>query len=178
MEIWKNIENYENYQVSNLGRVKRKAGYQSKTERILSSINNGNDYLSFCLCKNGKAKRFYAHRLVALAFIENKENKEEVNHIDGIRTNNKLTNLEWVTRSENHLHRYIVLKQRGVNFGKTGAKNWKSKPVLKYTKEMKFLKEYAGVMEAQRQTKISESNIRNCIYGNSKTAGGFIWFYK
>lgn len=178
MEIWKDILNYEDlYQVSNLGNVKRKKGYQSKTERMLVHTNNGFNYLSVNLSKNGKKTRFYIHRLVATAFLDNKENKEEVNHIDGVRTNNKLTNLEWVTRSENHHHRYQVLKQRGVNYGKTGGLNWNSKKVNQLDLDGNIVNTYPAVMEAMRKTGICESNIRGVIYGRSKTAGGYKWEY-
>jgi len=178
MEIWKEIKDYENYQVSTLGNVKRKKGYQSKNERLLKPINNGKDYLSVTLSKNGTVKRFYIHRLVAKTFLENKENKKEVNHIDGIRINNKLTNLEWVTSSENHNHRYQVLKQKGVNYGKTGSKNWLSKEVCKFDLSGNLIQTYPAVMEAMRQTGIGESCIRNVIYGKQKTAGGYKWKYK
>lgn len=172
MEIWKDVINYEGlYLVSNTGKIKR-------NNKILKIYNNGNNYMSVCLSKNGNVKKFYIHRIVAQSFLENKENKKEVNHIDGNRQNNNLKNLEWVTRSQNHYHRYKVLKQRGVNYGKTGAKNWKSKPVFKFDFKGNFICEYPGVMEASRQTGIGESNIRCCIYNKQKTAGGYIWRYK
>jgi hypothetical protein len=178
MEVWKDVIGYEElYQVSDLGRVKRKLGYQSKQERILKHIDNGTGYKCVCLSKHSKIKRIYVHRLVALNFLTNTEKKEEVNHIDGKKDNNKLTNLEWVTRSENHYHRYKVLNQRGVNYGKTGDKNWRSKPVKKLDLNNNVIKIYPAVMEAMRQTGINESSIRACIYGKQKTAGGYKWTY-
>ena len=178
MEIWKDVKGYEDiYKVSNLGRVKRLIGYQAKKERILTQINNGSDYMGVSLCKNGKAKKLYTHRIVAESFINNPKSKDEVNHIDGNRQNNKLENLEWVTRSENHNHRYQVLKQKGVNFGKTGSKNWRSKPCLKFDLNGKLLIRYPGVMEAMRKTNINESNIRGAIKRKG-TAGGFFWKYE
>ena len=57
MEIWKTIKNYPNYEISNLGNVKRKQVYQCKTERILIPLNNGNDYMNVGLSKNGIKKR-------------------------------------------------------------------------------------------------------------------------
>ena len=178
MEIWKDVKGFKGiYKISNYGNVKRLKGIQCKKERILKPINNKRDYMGVCLAKDGVISRKYIHRIVAEAFLENKHMKDEVNHIDGNRKNNKLTNLEWVTRSENHYHRYIVLKQRGVNYGKTGASNWNSKKVNKYSKQGVFIKSYAGVMEAARQTGINESNIRCSCYGKQKTAGGFVWKY-
>lgn len=173
MENFIKVKGFENYyEISNLGNVRRLGSLNN-----LKPINNGKDYLSVCLSVKSKIKRIYIHRLVAMAFLDNKENKEEVNHINGIRTDNKLINLEWVTRSENHFHRYKVLKQKGVNFGKTGALNWKSKKVNKLDLDYNLLEQYPGVMEAMRITKINEASIRSCIYGKQKTAGGFKWQY-
>lgn len=112
-EIYKDIPEYKGiYQVSNLGNIKSVArsytNSKGKTynikERILKlTISNG--YYSVTLNNKGK-KRFTVHRLVALAFIENPSNKDEVNHIDGNKLNNCYKNLEWCTKSENTLHAY------------------------------------------------------------------------
>lgn len=99
-EIWKDILEFENtYQVSNLGNVKSK-----KTNKILSINKNKNGYCSICLFKNGKVVRKYIHRLVAQTFVLNPDNKTDVNHIDGIKSNNTIQNLQWVTKSENTKH--------------------------------------------------------------------------
>lgn len=177
MEIWKKIKNYENYEVSNFGNVKRTKGFQCESDRLLKKINNGNDYLFVNLSKNSIKKRFYVHRLVAFTFLETNKEKTEVNHIDGDKKNNNLCNLEWVTRSENQNHRYNVLKHKGSNTGKTGELNWKSKKVAKMDLFNNVIKEYPAVMEAMRITGINESCIRACIYGKQKTAGGFKWKY-
>ena len=166
MEIWKDAKNYESlYQVSDLGNVKSLNYKNTKKEKILSKINNGKNYLSVNLYKNKIKTRIYIHRIVATSFLDNSQNKEEVNHINGIRTDNRLTNLEWVTRSENHFHRYKVLGQKGVNFGKTGILNWKSKKVAKMDSFNNIIEIYPAVMEAMRITKINEGSIRSCIYG-------------
>lgn len=120
-EIWKDIKGYEDlYEVSNLGRVKS----------LEKEIWNGKGYyikkeyykkITFCapvpygqlnLNKNGKQKMHYIHRLVAQAFIPNPENKKEVNHKDGNKSNNLSENLEWVTRLENIEHSINVLGNR------------------------------------------------------------------
>lgn len=115
-EIWKDIEGYEGlYQVSSLGRVKAlacvrqtKKGERRLKERIMKPLitpNAGNvEYLSVMLYADGHSKRRYIHRLVASAFIENKDNKPQVNHKDGNGRNNTVENLEWVTPQENIAH--------------------------------------------------------------------------
>lgn len=95
-ELWKDIPNYEGiYQVSNFGNVRNK-------EKIISQFNN-KGYMCVSLYKSTR-KNLRVHRLVAEVFIENPDNKREVNHIDGNKRNNKVTNLEWVTSRENKIH--------------------------------------------------------------------------
>jgi len=89
-EVWENIEDFENYVVSNLGRVKNK-----KTGRILKACNHAG-YFVVGLSKT-KVKSMPIHRLVAKAFIPNPENKAHVNHIDKNPLNNNVINLEWNT---------------------------------------------------------------------------------
>lgn len=100
-EEWKTIPDYPAYQVSNFGRVK---SFKRSKSRILKSVVNCKGYLCVELCKNGKGKLFFVHRLVAQAFIPNPENKPEINHIDGHPLNNHFSNLEWCTRAENMRH--------------------------------------------------------------------------
>ena len=101
MENWKPIEGFENYKISNTGRVK---GNHFKSHKDLNPANNGRGYLTVCLYKDKKQKRMSIHRLVALHFIDNPYNKPDVNHKDGIKANNHIDNLEWVTKSENMRH--------------------------------------------------------------------------
>ena len=97
MEQWKDIEGYEGlYQVSDMGNVKSLV-----SNKNLKPYTTSFGYLQVNLSKDGKKKTFKVHRLVARAFIENPENKEEVDQIDTNRTNNRVTNLRWVTRKEN-----------------------------------------------------------------------------
>lgn len=125
-EIWKNIPGYEGfYEVSNIGRIKSLERYiitkrygkevkSFKQEKILKNKIDSKGYLCVLLYKDGCIwKR--VHRLVCIAFIDNPKNKEQVNHIDGNRQNNKLENLEWCTKSENALHSYSVLGNRTHN---------------------------------------------------------------
>lgn len=116
IEIWKDVFGYENaYQISNLGRLKsleRKVktkgdAFRVKKEKTVKlKFNRFNGYLFHQLSINGIKKNFHIHRLVALAFIPKIENKPEVNHIDGNKSNNHISNLEWCTKSENMSHSY------------------------------------------------------------------------
>lgn len=101
-EIWKDIKGYERYyQVSNLGNIKN-----LKTKKTLKGFPNKKGYLSVKLYKLNANKTFFIHRLVAITFLENTFNKPQVNHINGVKTDNNVCNLEWCTNSENMNHRY------------------------------------------------------------------------
>ena len=103
IEIWKDVPDFEGYyEVSSLGRVRN-----CRTKKIKAqSIQTNGKYYQCSLWKNNKEKRVLTHRCVAKAFISNPLDKEHVNHKDKNVFNNTLSNLEWVTCSENHLHSY------------------------------------------------------------------------
>ena len=113
-EIWKEIKDYPNYQISNLGRIKALKFYSNIHKRyydrelLLKEKKNSHGYkfISLGCGKRGTRKNIAIHRLVAEAFIPNPNNLPEVNHIDGNKLNNNIDNLEWCTRSENMLHAY------------------------------------------------------------------------
>ena len=124
MEIFKDISGYEGiYQVSNQGKVKSlerkvrhsEGGWKNWKERIIKPYKGNHGYLMLGLSNDGHRKAFTIHRLVALAFISNPDNKAEVNHKDGDKTNNLLENLEWNTPSENtkhaHLNGFVKIKR-------------------------------------------------------------------
>lgn len=122
LEIWKDIEGFEGiYQVSNFGNIKSLARYRSQLsatapfiwikERILKPRINKYGYGSVYLFNNNIKKFYFIHTLVILAFVPNLKGKKHVNHIDGIKLNNRADNLEWCTDSENQLHRYRILKK-------------------------------------------------------------------
>ena len=110
-EVWKDIVGFEGlYQVSDMGKVKslgrmckNRFGYRYKPERIMSQSLLGG-YSAVGLYKNGKQTSLLVHRLVAISFIPNPENKKEVNHIDLCKTNPACNNLEWCTKQENMNH--------------------------------------------------------------------------
>ena len=127
METWKNVVGYEDmYQVSNLGNVKslkRKKwngfAFQEIVEKLLSQkLHQGYKYVN--LCGFGKQKLIGVHRLVAIAFLENPDNKKYVNHKDNNPSNNHIDNLEWCSQQENILH---AVKQGRFNQGELSARS-------------------------------------------------------
>ena len=114
-EEWKSIEGYDGaYEVSNYGKIRSLDRYISgpfDSKRFIKGVEiksclTGSGYLGFNLVKDGKSKTSKVHRVVANAFIENEHNKPEVNHKDGNKHNNHVSNLEWVTKGENQSHAY------------------------------------------------------------------------
>lgn len=180
IEIWKDILNYEGlYQVSNLGRVKSLKklswngySYITKPERILK-LSNSKGYKFVRLYKDKVAKNYTIHRLVAIAFIENKNNYKEVNHIDGNKLNNNATNLEWCTKSHNIKHAY----RTGLNKARIGKNNEQSKKVIQYDKNMNKIKIWECISDIERKLKIDHSTVIRCAKHKQKTAGGYKWEY-
>ena len=181
-EIWKDIEGYEGlYQISNLGRVKslkhiivRNNGVkQTFQEKILKTpLCKKTGYPMVCLWFMGKEKRYSVHRLIAQAFIPNPENKPEINHINTIRNDNRIENLEWVTRTENMnnpLTKKNLSKPR--NWAINGYKHWRSKPIIQLTKNGEVVNVYPNASLTGIQ------HIGKCCNGERNTAGGYKWKY-
>ena len=123
LEKWLPIKGYERlYEVSSFGRLRNING-------LLSPPKNKSGYVQAALYKKGKRKKFYVHVLVLKTFVREPAPGEECNHLNGKKADNKVSNLEWVTRSANHLHRYHVLGQKAVSgkqhfyYGKFGKNN-------------------------------------------------------
>lgn len=188
MEIWRPINGYEwLYEVSNLGRVNNLNSYNTGKEKILRTPIDKKWYPRVRLFNNSKWKTIKVHRLVALAFIPNPENKPQVNHIDWNKLNNNLDNLEWCTNKENQYHAWKMwlCKSSEKNFFKTNNpskwKFWKdsisSKKINQYSLSWELIKTWDSASDVRRELWILQSSISaNCkwIY---KTAGGFIWRY-
>lgn len=141
--------------------------YNSKTNKYLvGQVNYKNGYRSFSLTlPNGQKKRVYAHRLVALAYLDNPENKKEVNHKDGNKLNNYIDNLEWVTSSEN--------KQHAIN-----NELRKHKHVFCFTKDKRLVAEYLNIQKAAEAVGISSGLITQELHKEEKSlTGGFYWSY-
>ena len=121
VEVWRSIENYDNYVVSSFGRVKN-----TKTGRILKAgLSHG--YFIVMLSEDAIKKAYKVHRLVACAFINNPDNKECVDHQDNDKTNNHISNLRFATSKENNQNRKISSRNtsgcKGIYFNKR-AKKW------------------------------------------------------
>ena len=122
VEVWRSIENYDNYVVSSFGRVKN-----TKTGKVLKASDNGHGYLIIDLYENAIRKSYQVHRLVANAFINNPDDKNCVDHKDNNRTNNNISNLRFATSKENNQNRKLSSRNtsgcKGVCFDKR-AKKW------------------------------------------------------
>jgi hypothetical protein len=173
MEIFKQIEGYKNYKVSTFGNVYR------NDKKLMPVLKNG--YHSISLSRDGKVKKCYIHRLVAFAFIENTNNKKQINHKNGIRTDNNIDNLEWNTPKENIIHSFKVLKRKSASlkgesngmYKYRGANNPNSKRV----QCLNDSKIYGSRKEAARYYGINAGNITLICNGKRKTIKGnsFKW---
>lgn len=203
-ERWKDIPKYDGvYQISTMGRIK--VTRNGKERITIGVLDKSTGYLRFSLCQYGNVKKLYVHRLVAESFINNTENKPEIDHINTIRHDNRVENLRWVTRKENRnnpisLERLRIaftgknsphygrkrsketrekiseaLKSSSLNHGRTGRLCKNSQPIYQYDLKGNFIAGYAGQTEAARITGIHQSDISNACNGKSNIAGGYLW---
>ena len=183
-EIWRDKKDYEGlYQVSNLGRVKSLNYNHTGKERLMKPSRDKDGYFVLTL-SNGTSLQFKVHRLVAETFLPNPENKPCVNHKiegdegktinivyineDGTVDEEKST-IEWATYEENN--NYGTSLQRGAKA--------RSKPVLQFTLDGEFVREYPSITEANVLLGVSPNSgkIGLCCRGKQKSAYGFKWCY-
>lgn len=201
-EEWKPIIGYEGlYEVSNYGRVRsltrtivRSDGrIQTFKGVILSGTMHNRGYRDVVLTKDGISTRYLIHRLVATAFIPNPYNKPELDHINTIRTDNRVENLRWVTRRENCANNITrkriydranssVVKEKILSTKVKNNSRLAPKRVYQFTIDGEFIAEYSSCHEATRETGISFTSIstvarRGKHPRNEKSAGGYLWSY-
>ena len=153
----KDIVGYEQeYAVTEDGRI-----WSYKTKRFLSPGKHKGGYLQVALWKNNKPKYYFIHRLVAEAFIPNPDNLQQVNHKDENKTNNNVWNLEWRTRKYNM--NYGTMRERG------------ARKIGKAVQCIETGITYWCANEAERQTGIWATHIRESCRNNNRTAGGYHW---
>ncbi len=173
-EVFKDIPGYNGeYQATTKGRI-----YSVKSEKFMKLRKNHNGYLTVMLYRNGKQKVHFVHLLVLATYEDRPSRKHECNHKNSVRDFNELTNLEWVTKSENAIHgfKYGNREVQKPNLGLTGGLSKLSKKVSKFDLHGKFISHFDGVSEAERLTGIK--NISAVCLGKRKSAGGFIWKFK
>lgn len=188
-ELWLPVPGWENYyEVSNLGRVKSlprtiphsKFGVVRIPGKIMHA-SNAAGYRALNLSRDKKDTRSLVHRLVAMAFIPNPNNYPHINHINCNRADNRVGNLEWCNQSQNQYHAYrnglrpATDDLKGAK-GFTNVKN--RKPVLQYSIDGSFIREWRSLTEAHNETKIRLSGISQVCTGKIKEAGNFIWKFK
>lgn len=181
-EIWRDIPNYEGlYRVSNLGRVRsfdkviaqKNNSTAIKKGRILKPSTSHSGYYQIVLSKQSIRKSYKVHRLIWLAFYGSISEGYEVNHINEIKTDNRLENLNLMTHKEN------INWGTGIERCRNQLINGKlSKPVLQFTLDNILVKEYPSIQQVYRETGFSQGNICGCCNGKRKTAHGFKWKYK
>lgn len=207
-EVWKDVVGYEDrYQVSNFGRIRSKDLTLHKSDnkvefrkgRIVKLQLTKHGYLQY-LFSNGtgnKRKLMSIHRVVAIAFIPNPLNKPNIDHINTIRTDNRVENLRWCTQSENNRNPITMTRYRkkgtyhhseetkkkiGISGKgrKTSSKTitkllLKGWPVVMFNKDGRFVAKYRTPSFAEKETKACKTHISACCNGKRKTAGGFQW---
>lgn len=163
--IWKPVVGFEGlYEVSNQGDVRRVG------KRMIKPRVERNGYLRYHLSKNNVVKSMLAHRIVALAFIENPKGYKTVNHINEDKTDNRVENLEWCDMSY----------QNSYGIGAINRNKFKEKPVSQYTLDGQFVKRFDSVKKASIELRLHEMNIHFVCKRQRgyKQTGGFVFKYE
>lgn len=157
--------------------------------RILKGTINTSGYCVVDLYKQLKPQKWLVHRLVAIAFIPNPDNKPMIDHIDTVRTNNRVENLRWCTLRENQNNPITLIKFSQTSTGRRFSKETKEKlseihkriqltPVCQLSIDGETIKEWPGILIAEKELGINRKSISRCCRGKYKTAGGYKWKYK
>ena len=170
------IQDFPNYRIREDGIIE--SCYKFKTSiptdawrEVKPIYDKGCGYLIVTLCHEGIRKNKRVHRLLGEAFIPNPQNKAHINHIDGNKLNNCITNLEWNTPTENTNH--------AIKLGLYDPSKSRNTAVIQICKDTgKQLAEFSSIHEAERVTGTASQNIWKVCNGKRKSAGNFAWAYK
>lgn len=169
-EIWKDIKGHEGlYQISNIGRVK---SFRRNKTKILKNTKTVYGYSQVGI--NGIPSK--VHILVAKSFIHNQENKPCVNHLNGVKTDNNVENLEWCTYKDNTLHAYrtnLINKKKGIEHPLFGTKRLSRFKIDQYDLSDNYINTFSSIREASRVLDICVTCISGVVNGKYKTAKGF-----
>lgn len=193
-EFWKPIKGYEGYyEISNLGRVKslervvpKRHGKRKIGGRILPQRIDKSGYYTVILCKHSISKYKLVHRLIAEAFIPNPENKPFIDHINTIRTDNRIENLRWVSAKENSnniltkdnvnsaTHTKEIIRKKLETLRRNKRVNAPRK-VVQYTLDGEYIATYDSYKEAYRKTGVRANSISEYCRGSRLKAGNYVW---
>ena len=181
-EDWLNIYGYDGlYQISNYGRIKSLCKYKSRTIKIMKPYKDKNGRYVIKLCKENVYKHFYVHRLVGLYFISNPDNKPEINHKTPVTKSlcdNRYTELEWCTSSENTQYSIYCGNHYCPSRDKFGDNNHRSKAIVQLTLEGDFIKRWSNAREIDRELKIDYRYVSRCCTHKCKSAKGYIFMFE
>lgn len=169
-EVWKIFPLNDNYEVSNLGKVRNK-----KTKRIRRPSGN-NSYQKIGLCRDGISKSYSIHQMVGITFLENKDSKPQINHLDKQKNNNDVSNLQWCTAAENNAHKCLTLKVETNQNLKVWRVDINSGERLELYDSIKDAAEWCVEHGFASTLESSAGNIGNVIRGVYKKSCGFKWY--
>lgn len=166
--MWKQYKQSD-YYFSSYGEI-RKRLKNGRWRYLDNSSTDRHGYTKTTIVVNGERKTLAVHRVIAELFIPNPENKPEVNHINGSKTDNRVSNLEWVTRSENMQHCWDKLHTQV------------TRPIIRISRDYKEFKWYPSIMEAVRDNRGDRKNISRAaesfyVGGKMKTSKGYYWHF-